>query len=225
MSATKTQVPFWSPATYEVSIVAACPTCGKDHESILDEATWVQAWDIRDAFAALKRDQPLHISTTMKDVGFPAITLADVERWANADGTFGPGTQAHDASDLSAQETLRQLERCANKAMTLSNPGRLGQVLLATEAQQKSLVTSWPEYRKINQEQGRWVSSVCLDAGESGCMQWWTRACSKDTRGADQELSTARRTRIAKVLVPFIAAWRAGSRAHTMSSAVCKGCM
>lgn len=161
----------------------------------------------------------------MTEVGFPAIKLDNIERWTNADGTFGPATQAHDAFDLSATETLRQLERCADKAMTLSNPGRLGRVLLAAEARQKALAASWPEYRKINKEQGRWVSPVRLDAGESGRMQWWTRACSRDTRGANQELSAARRARTAKVLVPVITAWRADSRAHTMSSAVCKGCM
>lgn len=76
----------------------------------------------------------MNISTTIKEVGFPAITLGDIERWTNADGTFGPSTQAHDAFDLSAKETLRQLERRANTAVTLSNPGRLAQVLLATEA-------------------------------------------------------------------------------------------
>ncbi|KAI1262996.1 hypothetical protein F5Y18DRAFT_429468 [Xylariaceae sp. FL1019] len=211
MSDTESQAPFWSPATYE--------------ESILDEATWVQAWDIRDAFAALRRDQPLNISTTMTEVGFPAITLADIERWTNADGTFSPDTEGHEAFDLSAKETLRQLERCANKAMTLSNPGRFAQVLLATEAQQEALAASWPKTHNVNREQARWVSPVRLDARLLGRAQWWTRACSKDTRGADQELSAARKTRITNVLVPFMAAWRAGSRAHTMSSAVCKDCM
>ncbi|KAI1745521.1 hypothetical protein F4680DRAFT_465459 [Xylaria scruposa] len=40
----------------------------------------------------------------MEEVGFPAITLDHMERWANPDGTFGPGTQAHDDSHRSGDE-------------------------------------------------------------------------------------------------------------------------
>ncbi|KAI1326327.1 hypothetical protein F5Y16DRAFT_375483 [Xylariaceae sp. FL0255] len=172
----------------------------------------------------MKHEQPLQISTVIQEVGFPAITLTDIERWANTDGTFGRGTDTHDASDLSAEETLRQLERCAIAAMTKSNPGRLGQVLLATEAQQRAFAASWPEYRKIDREKSRWVSTIRVNTGNSGCMRWWTKTLDEDMRGADQELVPACKARIANVLVPFMAAWRAGSRGHGMSRAVCKSC-
>ncbi|KAI3341940.1 hypothetical protein F4824DRAFT_269579 [Ustulina deusta] len=192
------------------------------------KASWMKlpAWDIRDAFAAMKREQPLTISTVMKEVGFPAITLDDIERWANPDGTFGPGTKTHDASDLSADETLHQLKRCAITALTKSNPGRLGKVLLALEAQQAAFAASWSEYHKIDQEKSRWVSTIRVKTGPgpSDHMEWWNRAINDDTRGADQELVPAHEARVANVLVPFIAAWRAGSRAHSMSRAVCKDC-
>ncbi|KAI1325699.1 hypothetical protein F5Y16DRAFT_401157 [Xylariaceae sp. FL0255] len=123
----------------------------------------------------------------MKEVDFPAITLNDIERWANPDGTFGPNTKTHDASDLSADETLDQLKRCAIITLTKSNPGRLGKVLLATEAQQKALAASWPEYRKIDQEKSCWVSTIRVKTGPSGHMHWWTRTLDEDTRGADQD--------------------------------------
>ncbi|KAI1327071.1 hypothetical protein F5Y16DRAFT_208607 [Xylariaceae sp. FL0255] len=242
--------PFWHPATYQVSIVATCTRCGNDHVPASKEAAIevicpspkklsnvsschiscliliisclslirVQAWDIRDAFAAMKREQPVHISTVMKEVGFPTITLNDIERWAN------PDANTHDASDLSAGKTLQQLERCAMTAMTMSNPSRLGKVLLATEVQQKAIAATWPAYRKINREQYGWVSKIHVNHGPSGGMEWWTRALDENTRGADQELVPARKARIADALVPFLTAWRVGSRAHRMSRAICPNC-
>ncbi|KAI1325816.1 hypothetical protein F5Y16DRAFT_401000 [Xylariaceae sp. FL0255] len=133
-STARDSIPFWNPATYKVSIVAIYTCYSNDYESILDEATWVQAWDIRDAFAATKYKQPLNILTVMKEVGFPTITLNDVERWANFDGTFGPSTKTYNASELSVDETLYQLKRYAITALARSNPGRLAKVLLAAEA-------------------------------------------------------------------------------------------
>ncbi|KAI1318420.1 hypothetical protein F5Y16DRAFT_406339 [Xylariaceae sp. FL0255] len=156
MSAMEDHVPSWNPATYNVSFIATCTRYGKNHVPAGKQAI-IQACDIQHAFAAMKCEPPTHISTAMKEVGFPAITLQHIEIRANSDGIVGRGT---DATDLSAVKTLRQLQRCAITVLTTSDPGRLGKVLLATEMQQKALAASWPEYRKINHEKGWWVSTI-----------------------------------------------------------------
>lgn len=55
-------------------------------------------------------------------------------------------------------------------------------------------------------------------------MHWWIRTPDDDHVNSDTELKAAQKAMVTDLLVPFIANWRVNSRAHPMSSALCKNC-
>ncbi|KAI1286553.1 hypothetical protein F5Y03DRAFT_137835 [Xylaria venustula] len=152
------------------------------------------------------------------------ITLEHIERWSNPDGTITAASQGHDDSELSAKETLLQFQRVANTVVPDSNPACLGRALLAAEAQQKALDVVWPQYQKTGAEEGGWNTRMRVGLGSLGRMHWWIRTLNDDYVNGDTELKAAQKAMVTDLLVPFIANWHADSRAHPMSSALCKNC-
>ncbi|KAH8157369.1 hypothetical protein CIB48_g10878 [Xylaria polymorpha] len=67
------------------------------------------------------------MATALHAFGFPLITEAHVERWVNDD------------TDLSAEDTLRQLAHLAKAAAQHTDSTCLAEALLAAESQQKAL--------------------------------------------------------------------------------------
>ncbi|KAI3339081.1 hypothetical protein F4824DRAFT_498932 [Ustulina deusta] len=61
-------------------------------------------------------------------------------------------TAAHDNTDLSAEDTLRQLARLTNTAARCAGPACLAETPLAAEHQQQALDSSWPQFRNIYRE-------------------------------------------------------------------------
>ncbi len=152
------------------------------------------------------------------------ITLEHIERRSNPEGTITTPSQSHDDSEISAEETLLQLQRVANTVIPDSNPARLGKALLAAEAQQNNLDIVWPQYQKTGAEEGGWNTRIRVDLGSLGRMYWWIRTPDDDYVNGDTELKSAQKAMVADLLLPFIANWRANSRAHPMSGALCKNC-
>ncbi|KAI1181737.1 hypothetical protein F5B17DRAFT_423797, partial [Nemania serpens] len=136
---------------------------GVDASSTDPRLPRIQADYVQDAFRSLHTQPPLHIATALQSFGFPLLTEAHVERWRNRDGTYGAATAAHDNTDLSADETLRQLARLANTAARLANTACLAEALLAAERQQQALDSSWPQFHHIDRETAGWNRRLRVD--------------------------------------------------------------
>ncbi len=78
----------------------------------------------------------------------------------------------------------------------------------------------WPQYQQTGAEEGSWNTRIRVGLGSLGRMYWWVRTPDDDYVNGDTELKAAQKAMVADFLLPFIANWRASSRAHPMSSAL-----
>ncbi|KAI3326570.1 hypothetical protein HD806DRAFT_410864 [Xylariaceae sp. AK1471] len=179
---------------------------------------------IQDVFRTSQSQPPLNVATALQTFGFPLITDAHVERWANRDGTFGVCTATHDNTDLSAEETLRQLARMANITVLRADPACLAETLLAAESQQRALDSVWPQCYDVDQGIAGWNYRLPVDLEGLGRQHWWIKKTDEVYMDGDSELKAAQRERVINVLLPFVAGWRLASRTHRMNSALCKDC-
>ncbi|TRX93496.1 hypothetical protein FHL15_005468 [Xylaria flabelliformis] len=133
-------------------------------------------------------------------------------------------TAAHDNTDLSAEETLRQLARLANTAARRADPACLAEAFRAAEYQQQALHALWPRFRTIDRETAGWNSRLQANLEGLGRQHWWIRKTDEVYIDGDSGLKAVQKEKVFSVLLPFVAAWRLASQNHETWNAVCKDC-